>query len=48
MQIVLTVSLKLRKIGASKEMSRKIREAEERENGVGGAEYDDEDDEMGN
>lgn len=34
-----------RKIGASKELSRKEREAEERENGLGGAE-DDEDDDM--
>lgn len=33
----------LRKIGASKEMSRREREAEERENGIGGGE-DDEDD----
>lgn len=33
----------LRKIGASKEMTRKEREAEERENGIGGGE-DDEDD----
>ena len=32
----------LRKIGASKEMSRREREAEERENGIGGVE-DDED-----
>ncbi len=36
----------LRKIGASKEMTRREREAEERENGIGGAEEDDED-EMG-
>ncbi len=35
----------LRKIGASKEMSRREREAEERENGIGG--NDDDDDEMG-
>ncbi|MCJ1421369.1 DNA replication protein psf2 [Xylographa parallela] len=35
----------LRKIGASKELSRKEREAEERENGLGGAD-DDEDDDM--
>lgn len=33
----------LRKIGASKEMSRREREAEERENGLGGGEEDDED-----
>jgi len=33
----------LRKIGASKEMSRREREAEERENGIGGGEEDDED-----
>lgn len=32
-----------RKIGASKELSRKEREAEERENGIGGG-YDDGDD----
>ena len=31
----------LRKIGASKEMSRREREAEERENGIGGGEDDD-------
>ena len=30
----------LRKIGASKEMSRREREAEERENGIGGGEED--------
>ncbi|MCJ1254335.1 DNA replication protein psf2 [Lignoscripta atroalba] len=35
----------LRKIGASKEMSRREREAEERENGIGGV-GDDEDDDM--
>lgn len=34
----------LRKIGASKEMSRREREAEERENGIGGGEEGDEDD----
>ena len=34
----------LRKIGASKEMSRKEREAEERENGIIGGEEDEEDD----
>ena len=33
-----------RKIGASKELSRKEREAEERENGIGAAEDGDEDD----
>ena len=33
----------LRKIGASKEMSRREREVEERENGIGGGEEDDED-----
>ena len=33
----------LRKIGASKEMSRREREAEERENGIGGGEEDEED-----
>lgn len=32
----------LRKIGASKEMSRREREAEERENGIGGGEEDEE------
>lgn len=35
-----------RKIGASKELSRKEREAEERENGIGGAGDEDDDDEM--
>ena len=34
----------LRKIGASKEMSRREREAEERENGIMGGEEDEEDD----
>ncbi|CAF9918169.1 MAG: DNA replication protein psf2 [Alectoria fallacina] len=33
----------LRKIGASKEMSRREREAEERENGIGGGEEDEDD-----
>lgn len=33
-----------RKIGASKELSRKEREAEERENGIGGGDDDDDDD----
>lgn len=33
----------LRKIGASKEMSRREREAEERENGIGGGDDDEED-----
>ena len=33
----------LRKIGASKEMSRREREAEERENGIGGAQEDEDD-----
>lgn len=32
-----------RKIGASKELSRKEREAEERENGIGGSDDDDDD-----
>ncbi|MCJ1485473.1 DNA replication protein psf2 [Schaereria dolodes] len=36
----------LRKIGASKEMSRREREAEDRENGIGRANIDDEDDDM--
>lgn len=31
----------LRKIGASKELSKKEREAEERENGIGGGDEDD-------
>ena len=35
-----------RKIGASKELSRKEREAEERENGIGAAGDDDEDEDM--
>ena len=35
----------LRKIGASKEMSRREREAEERENGIMGGEEDEEDEE---
>jgi GINS complex subunit 2 len=34
----------LRKIGASKEMTRREREAEERENGVGGGEDENDDD----
>jgi len=34
----------LRKIGASKEMTRREREAEERENGVGSGEHEDDDD----
>ena len=33
----------VRKIGASKELSRKEREAEERENGIGGEDNDDDD-----
>lgn len=33
----------LRKIGASKEMSRREREAEERENGIGGVDEDEDD-----
>lgn len=37
----------LRKIGASKELSRREREAEDRENGIGGGGDEDEDDEMG-
>ncbi len=37
----------LRKIGASKELSRREREAEEREDGIGGVGDDDEDDDMG-
>jgi len=37
----------LRKIGASKELSRREREAEDRENGIGGGRDEDEDDEMG-
>lgn len=36
----------LRKIGASKEMSRREREAEERENGIGGVEEDEDDMDM--
>lgn len=36
----------LRKIGASKEMSRREREAEERENGIGGGEEDEDEDDM--
>lgn len=35
-----------RKIGASKELSRKEREAEERENGIGAAQDEDEDEDM--
>ena len=35
-----------RKIGASKELSRKEREAEERENGIGAAGDEDEDEDM--
>lgn len=35
-----------RKLGASKELSRREREAEERENGLGGGGNEDEDDEM--
>lgn len=35
-----------RKIGASKELSRKEREAEERENGIGGGDDEDDDDGM--
>ena len=37
---------KSRKIGASKELSRKEREAEARENGIGGAGNDDDEDDM--
>lgn len=36
----------LRKIGASKELSRREREAEERENGIGGADEDADEDDM--
>jgi GINS complex subunit 2 len=36
----------LRKIGASKEMSRREREAEEREGGIGGGEGEEEEDGM--
>ncbi len=37
----------LRKIGASKELSRREREVEEREDGIGGVGDEDEDDDMG-
>lgn len=40
------LTLFCRKIGASKELSRKEREAEERENGIGAAGDEDDDDEM--